>query len=73
MIGFIYHHDDIFMYEVLTYSLAILGIKVYLKKKKYYYRSFETDINKRALQLINLHKKASKKDIQDLFIDFNIE
>ena len=71
--GYIYSNETLFMIEIITYSLIILLIKIYLKKKKYDYRSFAFDIEKRSVQLVNVHKKAERSQIQQLFEGYQIE
>ena len=67
-----YSNETVFMIEIITHSVIILLIKIYLKKKKYDYRSFAFDIEKRSVQVINLHKKADREQIQQLFDGYQI-
>lgn len=49
------------MIEVIVYSVVILMIKVYLKKRKYDFKSFSFEIEKRSVQLTNLSKQATRE------------
>lgn len=61
-----------FMIEVASYSFLILLIKIHLKARKYAYRSFNFAIEKRSVQLINLPKDCTEKDIEDMFEEFHV-
>lgn len=61
------------MIELLLYSILILGIKIHLKRKKYRYRAFNFSIEKRSVQLLNLPKNCTEKQIRDLFKEYHID
>ena len=76
LLGYMNQKKDsnfMFMIEILVYWVIILLIKVYLRKKKYEYQEKHITMERRALQLTNLSKKATTNDIQNLFSNYEIE
>lgn len=72
LLGFRNPSNPTMMVELVIYAVAVLAIKVHLKTKKYKYRAFNYAIEKRSVQLINLPKNCTEKDIRGLLRGYHI-
>ena len=49
------------MIELILYSLILLMIKTFLMKKKFDYQKKHLTIEKKSLELANLHKESTEE------------
>ena len=72
-LGYRSDNDLVFMVELIIISILILVMKGFLKKKKYEYWRKHESVEKRSVQLINVHKEATEEDVKELFSQFHID